>query len=72
MVEVGVQRERPRPTLNIEPKVCGPLLLLSLQMFIQIKYIYKEQQRQPCRGKSILQGQTEQHITDGRGRRSRM
>lgn len=64
MVEVRVQSEGPRPTLSIEPKqiLLPTTSTPSSQIFIQITFVYKEQQRQPYTGKGITQGQTEQHI----------
>ena len=46
MVEVRVQSEGPRPTLSIEPKqILMPTTSTpSSQMFIQITFVYKEQQ----------------------------
>lgn len=59
-----MRREGPRPTLSTERKqiLLPTTSTPSSQMFIQITFVYKEQQRQPCMGKGITQGQTEQHI----------
>lgn len=64
-VEVGVQNEGPRLTLRVELKQILPPTAStpSSQMIIQIKFVYKEQERQLCRGKEITQGQSEQPVS---------
>lgn len=69
-VKVGIQSEGPRSTLSMEPKqiMLSIVSSLSPQMFIQIMFVYQEQQRRPCRGKVSLKDGLSSNISNGRDR----